>query len=188
MAKTNQVIDADLSSLVPDNHNFNKHSEFGLHLLEKSLRTYKFGRSVLVDKNNRVIGGNGVVETAMAIGETKIKIVETKGDELVVVKRTDVDLDSKQGRGLALADNAVAAADLAWDQEEIIKAEKKFRIDAKEWGVRFDKEAKQAEEEMDAETAAKKKYILQIELDDEDAQRLLYLELVKRDYKVQICD
>lgn len=124
-----------LSELIPDDKNLNKHTQYGMSLLEKSVRGHKFGRSILVDKNNRIIAGNGIVETAANIGAEDIRIIETTGDELVVVKRTDVDLDTKEGREMALADNATSAADLEWDMENLQMIEEDFDIDLDDWGV-----------------------------------------------------
>lgn len=135
MSKTQQATIEDLQF---DNKNFNKHTEFGLSLLEKSLRNNGAGRSILIDKNNRIIGGNGVVEVAGQIGLDKVRIVESDGTEIIAVKRTDIDLDSKQGREMALADNATAAADLEWDAETIAEVETEFDISASDWGVNLD--------------------------------------------------
>lgn len=44
-----------ISELVPDDKNFNKGSEFGNSLIEKSFRKFGAGRSILIDKNNRII-------------------------------------------------------------------------------------------------------------------------------------
>ena len=127
-----------ISDLTFDDKNFNKHTEFGMSLLEKSLRNNGAGRSILIDKNNRIIGGNGVVEVAGQIGLNNVRIIESDGSEIIAVKRTDIDLDSKQGREMALADNATAAADLAWDEEQIQFAEEEFGFVAEEWGVNLD--------------------------------------------------
>lgn len=35
-----------------DDKNFNKHTEYGMSLLEKSLRENGAGRSILIDKDN----------------------------------------------------------------------------------------------------------------------------------------
>lgn len=102
-----------------DDKNFNKHTEFGMGLLEKSLRENGAGRSILIDKDNNIIAGNGIIEAAGSVGLDKVKIVETTGDEIVAVKRTDVSLNSHQGRRMALADNATAKADLEWDEENL---------------------------------------------------------------------
>lgn len=124
-----------LDDLIPDDRNMNRHTSYGMSLIEKSIRKNKFGRSILVDKNDRIIGGNGVTETAASIGATKTIVVETTGDELVVVKRTDVDLDSKEGREMALADNATAVADIEWDADAVKEIEGEFEIAPEDWGV-----------------------------------------------------
>lgn len=116
-----------------DDKNFNKHTEFGMSLLEKSLRENGAGRSVLIDKDNNIIAGNGIIESAGQIGLEKVKIIETTGDEIIAVKRTDISLNSKKGREMALADNATSKADLAWDDDNL-KAE--FDDDElRDWGV-----------------------------------------------------
>src|SRR3712207_8333458 len=40
-----------IENLVPDNKNFNKGTQFGDHLMDKSLREFGLGRSILIDKN-----------------------------------------------------------------------------------------------------------------------------------------
>lgn len=184
-ASKGAVRDADLSELIPDNKNFNRHTEFGMQCLEKSIRANKFGRSVLVDKDNRIIAGNGVVETAAAIGETKIKIVETTGDELVVVKRTDLSLDSKAGREMALADNSVAAVDLDWNEDEIQKAVEDFNIDAEKYGHNLEQEIKETDMQPDEEH---QRYRLQLDFTDEDSMRHCYQDLMRKGYDVKIMD
>lgn len=140
-----KVKDAKLKDLVFDNKNFNKHTEFGMSLIEKSLRNNGAGRSILIDKNNRIIAGNGVTEVAGQIGLDDVQIVETDGTKIIAVKRTDIDLDTKQGREMALADNATGAADLQWDADAIADVESEFDIDASDWGVVLDDEEENAQ-------------------------------------------
>lgn len=116
-----------------DGKNFNQHTKEGMALLEKSLQELGAGRSILVDKDNNIIAGNGIVEAAGQAGLEKVKIVETTGDEIVAVKRTDMSLDSKEGREMALADNATASADLEWDYERLLDEFDPKEI--KDWGV-----------------------------------------------------
>lgn len=124
---------ATIKDLKFDDKNFNKHTARGMGLIEKSLRENGAGRSILLDKDNNIIAGNGVIETAGQIGLEKVKIVETTGDEIVAVKRTDISLNSKKGREMALADNATASVDLEWDFENIIN--EIGPETAKDWGV-----------------------------------------------------
>lgn len=108
-----------LSDLTTDPQNANAHSQRGMGMLEESLRQYGAGRSVLVDKKGVIIAGNGVIETAAAIGwnDDNVVIVPTSGDQIVIVQRTDLDLSSPDNRAreLALRDNRVAEANLTWD-------------------------------------------------------------------------
>ena len=130
-----EIKEAKISDLVFDDKNFNKHTEYGMSLIEKSIRNNGAGRSILIDKNNRIIAGNGVTEIAGQIGLDDVQIVETDGTKIIAVKRTDIDLDSKQGREMALADNATAAVDLEWDADAIADVSAEFDLDAGEWGV-----------------------------------------------------
>ena len=67
-----------ISELHFDDKNFNRHTSYGMSLIEKSLRNNGAGRSILLDKDNNIIAGNGVVESAGQIGLEKVKIVETR--------------------------------------------------------------------------------------------------------------
>lgn len=126
----------NISDLKFDDKNFNKHTQKGMGLLEKSLQQFGAGRSILLDKDNNIIAGNGIVEAAGSVGLTKVKIVETTGDEIVAVKRTDITLESEQGREMALADNATAAADLEWDKDTI--SEYFDKEDTDKWDIDID--------------------------------------------------
>lgn len=130
MAETKK---AKIGELIPDDKNFNKHSEYGMGLLEKSVSKFGMGRSILLDKNNKIIAGNGITETAGQLGIEDVEIVETDGSKIVAVKRTDIDLDTPEGREMALADNATNAANLKFDKEMILQ-ELEQEI-AEEWGV-----------------------------------------------------
>ena len=140
---------AKISDLKFDDKNFNKHTEYGMSLLEKSLRELGAGRSILLDKDNNIIAGNGIVEAAGSVGLENVKIIETTGDEIVAVKRTDMTIDSKEGREMALADNATANADLSWDEDNIKEQTEKWDFDTSDWGgdFNFDKDIEVEEDE-----------------------------------------
>ncbi len=127
-----------LHDLIQDDRNLNKGTERGQQLIEKSLREFGAGRSILLDKNNRIISGNKTHKNAELAGLDDVIIVETDGTKLVAVKRTDVDLDTKKGREMALADNATTKADLSWDTEELNAVAEDFGIDTDEWDVELD--------------------------------------------------
>lgn len=134
-----KIIEEQIQSLVFDNKNFNKGTQYGEHLMDESVRKFGLGRSILIDKNNRIIAGNKTAEKAGELGFEKVVIIETDGDTLVAVKRKDIDLDSPMGRELALADNATSKANLAWDEETILSTMVKFQdFNPEDWGVKID--------------------------------------------------
>ena len=111
---------AKLADLRPDAGNANKGTERGRYALEASLRQYGAGRSILLDKHGHIVAGNKTAEVAGEIGIDDVIIVQTDGKQLVAVQRTDLDIDSPEGRGLAYADNRVGELSLEWDAEQML--------------------------------------------------------------------
>ncbi len=109
-----------ISELIPDHANANKGTERGRYALEASLRQYGAGRSILLDKNGRIIAGNKTVEVAADVGLEDVVVVQTDGKQIVAVQRTDLDIDSPEGRGLAYADNRVGELSLEWDAQQVL--------------------------------------------------------------------
>lgn len=110
-----------LSDLTPDPNNANKGTERGNSALEASLQQYGAGRSILLDRNDTIIAGNKTAEMAGQLGMMNVKVVETTGDELVAVKRTDLDLETDaSAREMAYADNRVGELSLDWDADALL--------------------------------------------------------------------
>lgn len=142
------IKEGKIDDLILDNLNANKGTEYGGHLMEKSFRENGAGRSILIDKNNRIIAGNKSTETAASIGLQDVIIVESDGTKLIAVKRTDIDIDSKEGRELALGDNATSKANLEWDPEAIQQIQQQWNVQPEDWGIRdFVEGENNAEEE-----------------------------------------
>jgi len=106
-----------VADLATDPLNANKGTSDGRALLETSVRRYGFGRSVLADRRGRLIAGNKTIDSVRAIGENPdVVVVRTTGKQLVVVQRTDLDLDTDvTAKELAIADNRVSEKGLEWD-------------------------------------------------------------------------
>lgn len=106
----------------PDPANANAGTERGVYMVEESLQQYGAGRSILVDKNNVVIAGNKTLQGAIDSGIVEVVEVETQGDRLVVVKRTDLDLSNgdERARKLAYIDNRASDVGLAWNPEQLL--------------------------------------------------------------------
>lgn len=90
-----------------DSRNYRQHNDRNKALIKKSLDECGAGRSIVVDNENKIIAGNGVYEQAQALN-MPVKVIETDGSELVVVKRTDLTPDDERRRQLAIMDNSTS--------------------------------------------------------------------------------
>ena len=103
-----------ISTLKQDPKNARKRTAQSKHLIQESLSRYGAARSIVIDETDRILAGNGTIEGAKAAGISKVRIIETDGDEIIAVRRTG--LTEHQKVGLALADNRTS--DLSeWDAE-----------------------------------------------------------------------
>ena len=93
-----------VSEIKLDPRNYRIHGEENKRLIRKSLTECGAGRSILVDKNDIVIAGNGVYEQAQELG-LKVRVIESDGTELIAIKRTDLSTKDEKRKLLALADN-----------------------------------------------------------------------------------
>ena len=131
-----------ITDLVPDGNNYNKGTDEGAKMLRKSLKKLGAGRSVLIDANGNVVAGNKTLEAAKAAGIDEVVVVKTNGRQLVAVQRTDLDLNSEQGREMALADNATAKANIAWDFAAL-ETDGWGADELEGWGVEWEGEAQE---------------------------------------------
>jgi len=106
---------AKIEEFIQDDRNANAGTPRGLGMVSESLRTSGAGRSILVDRDGRIIAGNKTAECAADVGLTDAIVVESDGTRLVVVRRTDITLDSAEGRRLAIADNRTSEVSQSWD-------------------------------------------------------------------------
>ena len=95
-----------IKDLKQDKRNYRKHNQQNLDLIKKSVSEVGLGRSVVIDNENEIVCGNGLVSTLDK--NTPIKLIETDGSELVVVKRTDLKTDDEKRKQLAIMDNSTS--------------------------------------------------------------------------------
>jgi len=153
--KSKQTTNIKSTELIADDKNFNKGSENGAEMIRKSFQKFGSGRSILIDKNNRIIAGNKSVEFS---GIDDVLIVESDGTQLIAVKRTDIDLDSPQGREMALADNASAKANIVFDAE-LIEAELGEAV-CVEWGIDVATKLEAVEDDFDVDSVTETDIVL----------------------------
>lgn len=90
----------------------------GNETLQRSIQEHGLGRGIVVDKDGVVIAGNKVLEAAKAAGVKRIRVVQSTGDQLVSIRRKDLDLASgdAQAAALGVLDNRVGELNLFYDQ------------------------------------------------------------------------
>ena len=179
-----KMIETRIENLIPDNKNFNKGTEYGDRLMDESLRKFGLARSIVIDKNNRIIAGNKTAEKAADIGFTDVLVVEVDGNQLVAVKRKDIDLDSAKGRELALADNATSKANLAWDESMIEEVSQQWGFEPQEWGVDVSMQEEPEQEEPSGKKEISTRLI--VECGDVTKLSLLFSELQDRGFSVEL--
>lgn len=109
------TIENDMTELKFDPNNFRLHGEQNKRIIHKSLVECGAGRSILIDKDDCIVAGNGVYEQAQSLG-IPVRIIETDGSELIAVKRRDLAADDDRRRMLALADNHASDTSIFNDQ------------------------------------------------------------------------
>jgi hypothetical protein len=119
------------ADLIQDANNYRKHSETNKARIKKSIDEAGLGRSVVIDADGVLVAGNGVQQVIDK--DTPVRVVETDGTELVVVKRTDLHTGDPRRKTLALADNATSD-DVEWDMEAI-EADSWKQDELEDWGV-----------------------------------------------------
>jgi len=123
-----------IAELKQDDKNPNKGTERGDQLIEKSLQKYGFGRSIIVDKHNKIIAGNKTQENLLQVGMVKNPIfIDTDGSRPIVHRRIDLDLDNDpRARELSIMDNRTSQVSLAWDAE-VLAALKEDGLDLRQF-------------------------------------------------------
>lgn len=116
---------------------FNKGTQLGDLILEKSLKSFGGCRSAVVDKNGDPIIGEKVLKKAKELG-IPIKVVETDGSVLVVVKRTDLTASSRKSKEIEFIDNLSSEQGLSWNNEYILETmNTEWGFDPRNYGVKM---------------------------------------------------
>jgi ParB-like chromosome segregation protein Spo0J len=115
-----------IADLVPDPANCRKHNPRNIGSIVNSLHNVGAARSIVIDEDNVILAGNGLVEAAGEAGIEKVMVVEADGNTVVAVRRTG--LTPKQKAELGIADNRTA--ELAdWDAEQLLKTISEHEIE-----------------------------------------------------------
>lgn len=158
-----------------DPNNFRLHPDNNKALIKRSLVENGAGRSIVVDNTGAAIGGSGVLEQAEKLGLHK-RIIETTGDELVVVVRKDISPDDPRRKMLALADNATTSHSL-WS---VVALQESFSDDElKEWDIELP-DVESPDDDGNAEpddVGDGSSFVVEVTCNSEDEQRRVYEQL-----------
>ena len=122
-----------MTDLKLDPHNYRIHNDKNKRLIRKSLEDCGAGRSILFDKDDCIIAGNGVYEQAKELG-LPVRIIESSGEELIAIKRTDLSTEDAKRKALALADNHTSDTSI-FDMDVILENFTDDDLDAWEFSI-----------------------------------------------------
>lgn len=169
----------EIKDLKQDKRNYRRHNEKNLQLIKKSVEEVGFGRSIVIDNENNIIAGNGLV--SQVAKSTPIKVVETNGSELVVVKRTDLATDDDKRKQLAVMDNSTS--DSSEFDFELLNED--FESETlQDWGIDFPKF--EENEIKDISDDLKECYEVVCECETESEQEELFSKLQKEGIKCRL--
>jgi hypothetical protein len=132
-----------ISDLRPETPNARVHTPRNIGMITDSLQEVGAARSIVIDEDNVVLAGNGVVEGASQVDMTKVRVVEADGSELIAVRRRG--LTDAQKRRLALYDNRTSELS-DWDPQVLAQ----LRADDMLTGLFSEDELKRILAEADA--------------------------------------
>lgn len=162
-----------------DQRNYRRHNDRNKELIKKSIEEVGFGRSIVIDSENEIVCGNGVV--SQADKKTPVKVIETDGSELVVIKRTDLKTSDSKRKQLAVMDNS--ASDTSDFDMELLQED--FSVDdLNDWGIEIKLEKES--DLTDISDELKETYEVVCECNDEMEQEALFLRLSEEGIKCRI--
>ena len=124
-----------LSNITPDDKNNNKHTAYGMDLLEKSVNKVGIIESITVSNDDKIISGNARHEI---IGKNFIKealVIETDGTQPIIIKRTDIESNTKEFYEASILANTTSKKNIDFDMEVIDSLAVEYDIDVVDLGV-----------------------------------------------------
>lgn len=125
--------ESKITDLVFQTKNANKGTQYGDHLLEKSLNKFGFIEAGVLDKNGSIVSGNHRVSKAGEIGFNDVIIVKGDRTKAIMVQYDDIDINTPEGKELAIALNQTAKTNIDFDFE-VLESEMDESV-LEEWGL-----------------------------------------------------
>jgi hypothetical protein len=183
-----------ISAVEFDPQNARVRTERSSSMIKESLQKFGPLRSLVGQRlpDGRIIvrAGNGTLEEAGQIGIDKVRVIERKPDELVVVVADD--LDEKQWKSYSIADNR--ASDLSiFDESILIEVSQEVSLEpwfTEEEMAGWDAGGGDGEDDpalsIPEDQPYENKYAVSVECDDEAHQEDVYNTLLGMGYKCKV--
>ena len=169
-----------VKDLKQDRRNYRKHNQRNVDLIKKSVNEVGFGRSIVVNSENEIICGNGISSTLDK--DTKLRVVETDGTELIVVKRNDLKTGDLKQTKLGIFDNSTS--DSSEFDFELLQADFDTE-ELEDWGLDVDFDVEPTEPK-DISDELKESYEVVCECNSEAEQEELFNKLVNEGIKCRL--
>jgi hypothetical protein len=124
-----------LSSLIQDDKNNNKHTAYGMDLLEKSVNKVGIIESITVSNDDKIISGNARHEIIGKNFTKEALVIETDGTQPIIIKRTDIESDTKKFYEASILANTTSKKNIDFDMEVIDSLAVEYDIDVVDLGV-----------------------------------------------------
>lgn len=105
--------------LKQDKKNFNRHTKKGLKGISDSIEEVGVIEAITTAKDGTILSGNARAEQMQKAGITKQRVIETDGDEQIVIVRRDIDPYSRKFHRAAYLANKTAIDDINLDLSAI---------------------------------------------------------------------
>ena len=128
-----------LSNIIPDDRNNNKHTAYGMDLLEKSVNKVGIIESITVSNDDKIISGNARHEVIGKNFTKEALVIETDGTQPIIIKRTDIESDTKKFYEASILANTTANKNIDFDYSQIKNIEIDYSIDSNEIGYDYPK-------------------------------------------------
>lgn len=163
-----------------DSRNYRIHDDKNKELIAKSLDECGAGRSIVIDNDNEIIAGNGIYE---AWGDRPVKVIETDGSELVVVKRIDLQRSDFKRDKLAIMDNTTS--DSSRMDIPLLQVDFPDIGLLNEMGVEIP-EIKEEKEPKDISDELKEEFEVVVECKSEEEQEEIFTKLTEMGLKCRL--
>lgn len=129
-----------------DNLNTNKHTLKGMELLDKSIDKVGIIESYTVSNDGVIISGNARHEKISAKFTKEPIVIETDGTEPIIIKRTDIESNTKIFHEASILANTTANRNFNLDTELIEEIAVEYDIDIEEVGVEVEEYTNDSDE------------------------------------------